>query len=183
MKELSLVKSKSLKIAVGGCAEEEFRHSTIREIAKWVKVNIVTINDRMAMDKNKSAEERLKSFIYTLVSMLLDKKDSPWFGQLFVRETIYAEHTKVLDTLTKKSVRSVIGILKNVIDELSGSKLSDEKFSLTTASIIAQGTSFYTNLATIPLLFDIDLSKDNIITILSDHITEFAINALQKWKK
>lgn len=133
---------------------------------------------------NITAKNRIwQAPLWTRTASVTGEVSDLFLKHYCARETAHAEHTNVLDMLTKESIRPATDILKNTIDELSGSKLTDEKLSLTTASIIAQCTFFHTNSAAIPLLFDIDLSKNNIVTIISDHITKFAINALQKTER
>lgn len=178
-----------------------FRHVTVREICQRAKVNIAMVNYhfggkeelyRAVLDHtlNKipspppagrpvdqsDREKRLKAFVFSLLSHVLDEERSPWSKRLIAREMV--EPSFALDILVNRIVRPGASEIHRIVRAYLGEAATDLEVQWHAESIAAQCLYYQYNRPVLAILFPTDQYGPAQSGSLTDHITRFSQAAL-----
>ena len=185
-------------------AEHGFRDATIREICEKAKANVAAIHYHFG-DKEEiyaavfdyartcavaqfndltspgtPVEERLRTFVRSVLKRFFDEGRPAWLGKLVAREMI--EPSKALDALVDGQIRPNSERLRAVVRELIGREIDEQELWRCTFSIAAQWL-FYFHCGQVVKRLNPDQRFDaEELDRLTDHITKFSVAALKGWK-
>jgi AcrR family transcriptional regulator len=186
-------------------ARRGFRAATVREICRWAGANVAAVNyhfgdksklysavlkhclalairkypPNLGLSENADAEERLKTFIRSLLLRMLDEGRPAWHGQIMAREI--ADPTDALDTVVNESIRPQINLLIEIIRGLVGSNLSETKVRLCGASIVGQCMYFRHARPVVTRLYpELKYSREDIERV-AEHVAQFSLAALKQF--
>ncbi len=182
-------------------AEHGFRAATIREICRRAEANVAAINYHFGdkeglylevlkytltsarqkypldveLPRDTPPEERLHSFVKTILSRTLDEGRPAWHGRLMGREII--EPTAAFERLIPETLRPIFARLESIVRGYLGEDADEELMRQCTLSIMAQ-CIFYHRSG--PLLESLYHWKPGTRDIdrLAKHITRFSVEAL-----
>lgn len=182
-------------------AEQGFHSATVRDICQRAGANIAAVNYHFgSKEKLYEAvlhyahrrsfqhatreqlqegppEERLRLFIRGLLKGILDHGSPAWLHQLMSREMM--QPTPGLDILIEHEIRPRSQMVRAIIREIVGPKLSEHEIWLCCFSIVSQMFFYHHSRAVIQRLHPelrIDLS---IHDELADHVWRFSLGALR----
>ncbi len=182
-------------------AEQGYRNATVREIVARAGANVAAVNyhfgDKQRLygavlhyaasqairfmgpdpaDPPRAAGVRLRRFIHSFVSQVLDAGKPAWFGKLVAREM--TEPTDALDELVERTIRPNFEALAAIIREIIGGDAPHEIVRLAARSVVAQCVFYHHSRAVIVRLQpDFSVRPDDIERIAS-HIADFSLAAL-----
>ena len=185
-------------------AEHGFRDATIREICEKAKANVAAIHYHFG-DKEEiyaavfdyaracavaqftdltspgtPVEERLRTFVRSVLKRFFDEGRPAWLGKLVAREMI--EPSKALDALVDGQIRPNSERLRAVVRELIGREIDEQELWRCTFSIAAQWL-FYFHCGQVVKRLNPDQRFDaEELDRLTDHITKFSVAALKGWR-
>lgn len=194
-----------LTVACRVFAEKGYHDATVEEICTRAKTNIAAINYhfgskdelyaqvwRRAFDAANAAyppegglgpdaptEERLRGTIYSLVGRGVDPGRIGHAGKLLLREMVTP--TDVIKQVKHDALRPMHERMNNLMKELLGAEASGEQVLLCEMSIIHQCVGIGIRLFTgrVPPYHQLDLTTDDLVETLTDHITRFSLAGLQ----
>lgn len=196
-------KSRLLEAAGEVFADQGFRVATIREICQKAAANIAAVNYHFGdkeglyravidyaanyalekypigggIDASAPADERLRVFIRTYLSRLLDSGRPAWHGKLIAREMV--EPTGALEVLAETFARPQYERLRVIVAELLGSGASSERIRACAASVVGQ-CLFYKHCHPMIRRLMPEQRYDEVgIRELAAHIAEFSLGAIQ----
>lgn len=188
-------------------ADSGFERVTIRAICSRASVNVAAINYHfrnkenlyievlqyskalafekyphgLGTKKSDPPEIRLRAFIHSFISRILDEDVSTLFNRLVSREFI--EPTSAFDMIVEEAMRPTFVFLSKIIKELFGEKMPVMVVRMCCASVISQCLFFlYARHALAKLFPKKKLGKTEIEKV-ADHITVFSLSAVQNFHK
>ena len=184
-------------------AEQGLKATTVRVICDRAGVNLAAINyhfrdkdslylecvrharrylrEQFPMDEaasaDGSAEQRLRAYVRTFLLRFLDAAGPQWHGKLLTREMF--EPTGALDEAIEDTIRPQSELLRSIVQELAGAKLSPREARLCAESITAQ-CLFYRDARSI--LLKLTPGREiggEAVDCLTEHITRFSLGAIR----
>ena len=196
-------KTRVLKAAGAIFARKGFRSTTVREICESAEVNLASVNyyfgDKQTLyiesvvharqmrvkqvptpswPQDATAEQKLAGYIEMVLERVVALKTAPWQVQLLVREIL--QPTEACKKLVRDYFRPFLNELAQIINEIVGDELPQEKSMKLAFSIIGQCMyyRFAGELTSMIIEEDgIDLEFDK--SHLAAHITNFSLAALK----
>ena len=181
-------------------AERGYRAATVREITERAGANLAAINyhfrdkaelyattlkeahstsQQMLLGAMEGPPEaRLRAFIESMLTYLLDPARPAWQSRLIAREL--AEPSAALDQLIEANIRPRSDFLRGILCELAGAELPAEKLILLNNSVFAQCLHYSQNRVVIERLYPQLSDCSRHIQLLTDHITAFTIPAVRQ---
>ena len=192
-------------IAAAGAvfAEQGFRNTTIRQITARAGVNVAAVNYHF-QDKNElyvrvlreakkhvawirlgelpgSPETRLRTFIRTFVTSLLNPERPSWHGRVLGMEM--ANPTPALNIVIRELTAPLYRDVSALIDEMVEGKASPAKLDLFTVTVIGQCV-FYACSRPIVERLALDLGKEPDRTSqIAEHVAEVSLCALRAFRR
>jgi AcrR family transcriptional regulator len=188
-------------------AANGFAKSTVREICRKAGVNIAAVNyhfgnkenlylavlkrpqkESAAVDvsnpdlyKAKKPEEKLRIYIRSFLTRIMDESSPAWFGRLLARE--FTEPTWAFDVLVEETIRPHFEMLNEIVAAITGKKVHDPSVRMSSMSIIGQCLYFRHSRPVISRLYPGEIFGSKHIDVLTEHIVSFSLNGLIKDKK
>jgi AcrR family transcriptional regulator len=181
-------------------AERGYRAATVREITERAGANLAAINyhfrDKAELyasalkeahassrqillsDTQRPPEARLRAFIESMLTYLLDPARPAWQSRLIAREL--AEPSAALDQVIEANIRPRCQFLGDILCDLAGAELPPEKLMLLNNSVVGQCLHYAQNGVVIERLFPQLTDYSRHIPLLTDHITDFTIPAVRQ---
>jgi AcrR family transcriptional regulator len=181
-------------------AEKGFEGATVRQICQQAEVNIAAVNyyfrdkERLYIEAVKSACRcpaaqfplsewppdtpplaKLRDFIRTFVSRMVDDDESPWQRQLFLREM--AQPTAACAELVRDRIRPSANVLSSILSELVPN-VPEAKRWLIGFSIVGQCIFYRLARPVVALLVGEAEHGLYDASLLSEHIIQFSLAAL-----
>jgi AcrR family transcriptional regulator len=199
--------SKVLQAAGEIFAERGFQNGTVRDICALAGVNLASVNyhfrDKETLyqravefaheqsilrfplpewQPNTPPEMKLKGFIRTLISRMIDASQSPWSQKLMLREII--QPTGACRELAQKYFKPHFERLNEIIKELLPENFSEERRHKMAFSIVGQCLHYRVCPEIVSMLISGD-ERASTFTVdrLADHITEFSLGGIERAKK
>lgn len=183
-------------------AEKGFQGATVREICARAEANVAAVNyyfgdkERLYIEAVKYAcvrrteevplppwpagtppEVKLRDFVGTLLTRLLNDENAPWHLQLILREM--AQPTAACAEWVRDYVRPAIAdVLRGILSELLPPDVPPEKRHLIGFSIVGQCLFYKVHRPVIALLVGEEEQRRLDIARLADHIAQFTLAAL-----
>ncbi len=183
-------------------AEQGFRNATVREICQRARANLAAVNyhfgdkeglyaaviayaQARALEKyplaqadheDKPAGERLRTFIYYVMSGLFEEGLPAWRFKLMAREMI--EPSAALDVMVESMIRPLARKLESIVRELLGGGATGDQVRLCQLSIIAQCLHHRNSQPVIQRLFPQQRYGPEEVKALAEHIIGFSLHAL-----
>ncbi len=184
-------------------AEHGFRSTTVRDICQRASANIAAVNYHFGdkeglyravidyaanyalakypigggIDASAPAEERLRVFVRTYLSRLLDSGRPTWHGKLIAREMV--DPTGALDTLAETFARPQYDRLRGIVAELLGSAAAPERVRKCAASVVGQCLFYKHCHPMIQKLMPEQRYDEEGIKGLAAHVAEFSLGAIR----
>ncbi len=181
-------------------AEHGFRAATVRQITERAGVNLAAINYHFqdkgelyaralhaAHDRARSiplpppqgpAPARLRAFVVSTLTYLLDPARPAWQSRLMAREL--AEPTPALESVIEENIRPRCDCLRGILRDAAGkAELSPEKLALFTNSVMGACLHYSQNRAVIRQLSPELGNYTQRIDFLAEHITACILPALR----
>ena len=193
-----------LEAAGGVFAESGFRNATVREICRRAGANIAAVNyhfgdketlyaevlryaHRRALEKyppmlglpeDAPPEKKLRAFVHSLLLRIFDQGPTAWHGKLMLREMI--EPTAALDSLIEERIRPMSGQLWQIVADILGLPVNDERVRLCAFSVVSQCVFYHHCRPVVSRLFPKQETLGAAgIERLADHITRFSLAAMK----
>jgi TolC family type I secretion outer membrane protein len=197
-----------LEAAAEVFAEAGFHNATVREICRRAGANIAAINYHFG-DKEKlyaevirsshaktlekyppllglapdaPAEKRLRAFVHSLLLRIFDHGPTSCHGKLMLREMI--EPTGAMDLLIEERIRPMSEQLWKIVGELLNRPADDVVVRQCAMSVVSQCVFYKHCAAFVSRLAPEQMPQNDAgVEILANHITEFSLAALKKFRK
>ena len=187
-------------------AERGFPQTTVRDICRRARVNVAAVNyyfgdkrrlyaealrhgmrsslqrfppDR-GLGQNPSPEERLYAFVHSFLSRFLAVGQPAWHGKLCAREM--TEPTGALDALVDDIVRPMFERLQQIVRELAGRRVTQDRVQFCALSIVGQCMHYYYGRSVVQRLLPAQPIDARSIERIARHITEFSLGALRSMR-
>ncbi len=181
-------------------AERGFRSATVREICGRVGANLAAVNyyfgdkERLYIAAVQAAHcsgangppriwppgtpaaEKLRDFIFGMLSHILDDSRPAWHARLMMREL--AEPTSACAALVEAYIRPMAQILGAILDELLPVETSEVERSMTAFSIVGQCLFYKVHRPIAEVLVGPAGYRQFQTARLAQHITQFSLAAL-----
>jgi AcrR family transcriptional regulator len=181
-----------------------FRDATVREICRRAGANVAAVNyhfgdketlyaevlrqsQSRALEKyppllgvaaDAPPEKKLRAFVQSLLLRIFDKGPTAWHGRIMLREMI--EPTAALDSIVEERVRPMAGQLWQIVAEILGCPVADERVRLCGFSVVSQCVFYHHCRPIVSRLFPKQETPDAAgIERLADHITKFSLAAMK----
>jgi AcrR family transcriptional regulator len=184
-------------------AERGFREATVREIVKRAGANIASVNYHFGdkerfysavvayahgcavekypsdpgLGKEAAPADRLRAFVHSFLSRILDEGRPAWHGKLMSREM--ADPTRALDRLVEESIRPQYLHLASIVRALLGRRATEERVRLCALSIVGQCLFYHHARAVVTRLHPQVKYGPAAVGRLADHIASFSLAALR----
>lgn len=180
-------------------AEHGYRGATTRQITERASVNIAAVNyhfrdkaelyvcalreahstaaSHSSLAAAGTPRERLRNFLASLLTYLLDPGRPAWQNRLLAREI--SEPSSALDELIEGGMRERSERLLALLRELAGTDLPRETLSWLACSMMGQCLHFAQNRPVIERLHPLLTGYHERIDVLTDRITDFVVPAVQ----
>ena len=185
-------------------AEAGFRNATVREICRRAGANIAAVNyhfgDKehlyvellrysygktlekypplLGLAADAPPEKKLRAFIHSLLLRIFDTGPTSWHGRLMAREMI--EPSAALDSLVEERIRPMSNQLWQIVAEIIGRPLNDERVRLCAFSVVSQCVFYHHCRTVLSRLFPNEEPLDAAgIERLADHVTRFSLAAMK----
>ena len=189
-------------------AEFGFRDATVREICRRAGANVAAVNYHFGdkeklsvevlrhahgkalekypplldLDETASPAEKLNAFVHSLLLRIFDKGPNSWHGKLISREMI--EPTPALDSLVEERMRPMAAQIGQIVADLLGCPLNDERVRLCAFSIVSQCVFYHHCRPVLCRLFPQRPPLETAdVARLAEHITRFSLAALEQLSK
>lgn len=195
------------KLLIAACevfAENGFKNTTVRDICTRADVNVAAVNyhfgskeklyeavwdysNRMAvknrMDEIELAraagpEERLRIFIRTLLYNILNHDRPEWDFRIVAHEMI--RPTGAFDQIVERMILPGFVFLRDLVRELLGESVSEEKIKRYSLSIVGQCLYYRFANPVVRQIFPEQSFNEKGIEELADHITRFSLSAFKQ---
>jgi TetR/AcrR family transcriptional regulator, regulator of cefoperazone and chloramphenicol sensitivity len=203
----SATESRLLEAAGEIFAEVGYRAATVRQICEKAGANIAAVNYHFGdkeglymavlrsvpdahaekfpanrgLPPGASPEQRLASYIESLLNRVFDEGRPGWHTKIMAREMI--EPTRALDTLVADVALPVHQELAGIVRELLGSRATDDAVRLCTLSILSQCVYYHHARSVLNRLYPKQEYGSQDIAQLADHISRFSQGALEHYVK
>jgi AcrR family transcriptional regulator len=183
-------------------AQKGFAKATVRAICDRAGVNVAAINyyfrDKeglyreaikhwstisrqkyppdLGVGANPTVEERLGAFIRSFLFRILDTSRPGWHGKLLAREMV--EPTRALDELVESAYRPMTELLRQIVRELGGGRLSQTEVRLCVRSILGQCLYYRHARPVIVRLNPDETFEPADVERLAAHVTRFSLEAI-----
>ena len=181
-----------------------FRDATVREICRRAGANVAAVNYHFgdketlyaevlrfsqgrALEKyppllgvaaDAPPEKKLRAFVQSLLLRIFDKGPTAWHGRIMLREMI--EPTAALDSIVEERVRPMAGQLWQIVAEILGCPVADERVRLCGFSVVSQCVFYKHCHPVVSRLFPDKMPQDAAsIGHLVEHITKFSLAAMK----
>ena len=186
-------------------AERGFRSATVREICLRAKANIAAVNyhfgDKEALylevfrysrqkelerfpqlrkDAKLPPEKQLHAFILSLLQRVFDKGDASWHGLLMLREM--TEPTAALDFVVAEKIRPMAEQLSEIVAELLGCRVNDERVSRCSFSVVGQCVFYCHSRTIVERLRPEQKFDQKSLEQLAEHIAKFSLAGLKAFR-
>lgn len=201
------VDSTQHKLLIAACevfAENGFKNTTVRDICTRADVNVAAVNyhfgskeklyeavweysNRMAVQKrmqefdftkDASPEKRLRLFVRSLLDNILNQDRPEWDFRIVAHEMI--EPTVVFDKIIDRMIRPSFLFLRDLVKEILGENLPEEKVKRCSLSIVGQCLYYRFANPVVRQLLPEQQYDEKGLEELADHITEFSLAALKQ---
>lgn len=188
-------------------AEEGYTKATVRDICRQAGANVAAINyhfgdkkglylavlkhyqeiafqsypPNLGIKKSQKTEEKLRAFIRSFLSRIMDEGRPAWFGKLLARE--FAEPTWAFDILVKDTIRPSFQILTEIVAETLDINAKERIVRLCSMSIVGQCLYFRHPHPVISRLYPEESFGPKHIEELTEHIASFSLRGLIKKNK
>ena len=195
----------TLQVAGEVFAEKGFKDTTVREICARANVNLAAINyhfgdkERLYIeavknakwlidqdvpmpqwDEATSSEEKLKTFIFTLMRRLMSPKAAPWQHRLLLREI--SEPSKACEELVQESFLPFVDLLCDIVSDLMPEDIPDHIVKQLALSIIAQCVYYRFNERVVEMMLPTRMRKKYFHPeALAEHIARFSLAAIRSY--
>jgi len=195
---------KLLSAACEVFAENGFKNTTVRDICKRADVNVAAVNyhfgskeklyeavweysNRMAVQKrmddfdlakDASPEKRLRLFVRSLLDNILNQDRPEWDFRIVAHEMI--EPTGVFDKIIDRMIRPGFLFLRELVIEILGEGVPEEKAKRCSLSIIGQCLYYRFANPVVRQILPEQKFDEKGLEELTDHITEFSLSALKQ---
>jgi TetR/AcrR family transcriptional regulator, regulator of cefoperazone and chloramphenicol sensitivity len=190
-----------LAAAVEVFAELGYRNTTLREICQRAGANNAAVNYHFhdkehlylaviehairqmqahvpqADTAAASPEERLRSFVHSMLRSLLGEGPPSWLMKLISQEL--AEPTAGLDLIIEKVMTSVDDDLKSIVRELMGPSASPQQVQDCVISVMAQCDHYHHWRAVLEKMRKYAGFDEATIEHLADHVTRFSLAGMR----
>src|SRR6185436_6523548 len=129
------------------------------------------------IDASAPAEERLRVFVRTYLSRLLDSGRPAWHGKLIAREMV--EPTGALETLAETFARPQYERLRAIVADLLGRDATSERIRKCAASVVGQCLFYKHCHPMIQKLMPEQRYDEEGVKGLAAHIAEFSLGAIR----
>ncbi|MEY4916305.1 MAG: hypothetical protein RL616_218 [Verrucomicrobiota bacterium] len=194
-----------LEAAAEVFAEVGFRNSTVREICRRAGANIAAINYHFgdkeklytevlrhaharALEKypplqgvtaNATPEQKLRAFVHALLKRIFDDSPTACHGKLMSREMI--EPTAALDSLVEEFIRPMASQLWQIVADILGCPLNDERVRLCAFSVVSQCVFYHHCGPVVARLVGRPAPDAAALENLAAHITKFSLAAMKNF--
>jgi AcrR family transcriptional regulator len=185
-------------------ADSGYKYTTIRAICRRAGVNVAAVNyyfggkkhlymavlkalrakvvEKYPLDLSGYAarppDERLYTFIRTLLSRILDEGEGACFARLMAQELI--QPTDAFNQIIEEIINPSFAFLSATVLQLFKKPMSKEKVGLCCLSIVGQIFYFYMSKHVIRKLFDREHFGERQIDAVANHITRFSLYAIDR---
>lgn len=181
-------------------AEKGFTAATVREICSAAGANVASVNyyfgDKQGLyieavkhahgcrfndpppqwHEGTPPEQKLRDFVFNMLTHLLDQSGPPWNVKLIMREMI--EPSEACRALTEEKIRPMAMVLMSIVRELLPSDTPLPKLQMTAFSIIGQCLFYRTQEHIARYLIGAEAFNAFTIPQLTDHIVGLSLTAL-----
>ncbi len=193
-----------LRAAAEVYAEQGYRNARVREICDRAGANVAAINyhfgdkqrlyhealryaffnlsgpDPTQWDLGEKAkpEDRLYSFVHSLLMQLLSEGRSALYAKLVAREMF--DPTPALERVIEDGIRPQVDVVLALVRDALGKDADDQQVRRCAASIFGQCLFYYFArplVLRIPLEEDLDSER---VEALARHVTQFSLAALRQ---
>lgn len=187
-------------------AESGYAKATVRDICRQAGANIAAINyhfgDKQALylavmkhfqdiafqtyppdfgiKETQEPEEKLRVYIRSFLTRIMDDVHPAWFGRLLARE--FTEPTLAFDILVEGSIRPSFQLLTEIVAAILGKKPHDRIVRLCSMSIVGQCLYFRHSYPVIIRLYPGEFFGPRQVDELTEHITLLSLHGLMKEK-
>ena len=152
-------------------------------IKHWSEISRQKYPPDFGLGAKPTAEQRLEAFIRSFLFRILDKSRPGWHGKLMTREMV--EPTEALDELVKSAYQPMNQLLRQIVRELGGGRLSQTEVRLCARSVMGQ-CLYYRHARSIIARSDPhEKFEPADVERLATHVTRFSLAAIKAmaWKK
>lgn len=197
------VRNQILEAAGPVFAERGFKGATVRDICKAADVNVSAINyyfgDKSqlyvatveqahrlrtadvpmpAWDSNTTSEEKLYSFVHTILNRMIGETPAPWPTRLMLREVI--NPTEACRSLVQEYFRPQLELLLSIIDEIVAPTVPQHQRHQLAFSVFGQCFIYRAAGEVIPMMITKkELKTHFAVDQLARHITDTTLPALR----
>jgi len=198
------------KLLASACkvfAENGFKNTTVRDICNRAEVNVAAINyhfgskeklyeavweyanreavknrmDELALSKSANPEKRLRLFVKALLYNILYQDRPEWDFRIVAHEMI--EPTGAFDKIIDRMIRPGFLFLHDLVSEILGEGVPEEKVKRCSLSIIGQCLYYRFANPVVQQIFPEQTFDEKGLEELTDHITEFSLSALKQMRR
>jgi AcrR family transcriptional regulator len=187
-------------------ADKGFRATTVREISDKAGVNLAAINyhfgDKEQLyvecvrhagtccatrvplpqwEKGIPGSQKLRDFVQMFLNRAVVDQQPPWHSELIMREL--GRPSKACATFVQEFVRPTFGLLNVVLEELLGPAVPLAKRRLIAFSIVGQCLHYRFTREVVRSLLGPEEFAALDIELLTDHITQFSLAAIERLRK
>ncbi|MCW8132857.1 MAG: CerR family C-terminal domain-containing protein [Planctomycetota bacterium] len=183
-------------------AEHGFQKASIREICRRAHANVAAVHyhfgdkerlyqevilsqfqatkDRFpfvaAADANLAPEDRLRAFLETFLSRLLEVGKNSFLGRIVAREML--DQSPVLDRVVQDLIRPQQQLLTGIVRAMLGPQAPDACVSACTRSVLAQCVFYLHSRPVIVRLYPELKNAEPPIQALTEHIYAFSLGGI-----
>jgi len=187
-------------------AEQGFHSTTVRDICRQAGVNIAAVSyyfhskedlyaavctyfldlsvnkysPALGITEGASAQERLHTFIRSLLFSMLEKGRPSWHEKLVTREM--NSPTGALDIVVETTIKPRNKLLSSLVKEFLGAAAPDDVIRRCCLSIIGQCLHYHYAQPVIQRLYPKQKFDAAGIEAIAAHITRFSLYALQQFR-
>jgi AcrR family transcriptional regulator len=205
-KENSKTRTAIMEAAGKVFAEEGYPKATVRDICRLAGANIAAINyhfgDKkglylavlkhyqgesfetyppdLGIKENEKPEEKLRKYIRSFLTRIMDDGHPAWFGRLLARE--FTDPTWAFDILVEETIRPHFNMLTDIVSAILGKNSKDRIVRMNAMSVIGQCLYFHHSHPVISRLYPGENFGPQQIEEITNHITRFSLRGLLKEK-
>jgi TetR/AcrR family transcriptional regulator, regulator of cefoperazone and chloramphenicol sensitivity len=187
-------------------AEEGYSKATVRDICREAGANIAAINyhfgdkkrlylavlkhyqeiafqthpPNLGIKETQEPEKKLRAYIRSFLTRIMDDGRPAWFGKLLARE--FTQPTWAFDILVEETIRPSFQLLTGIVASILGKNSKERVVRLCSMSIVGQCLYFRHSHPVISRLFPGEVFGPKQIDELTEHIHLFSLSGLTKEK-